>query len=456
MLKSIGLAPSARFRKPQFYSKNDLPYTREIAAYRRPRVTINVSGMRYETHEETLSNYPETLLGSPERRRTHYDETTDEYYFERDKQLFDAILFYYQSRGILAKPEGVEEEVFMREVQFWGLQEKPEEAKEGNEVVLPECPFKRRFWLWFEYPRSSRIAKGLALWSVFIITLSTVSFCVETLPQFQHDKIEKIRHATSHAHNKTLLQRVNVTKGNTTVEVLVNKTIRGESTTWSTEIVDHYFTDYWFVIEAYCVAWFTVEFVVRMWASPCTWLFVKSWFGVLDVVAIVPFYITLALKESTYDVRSFAVIRALRLFRVIRIFKLSRYSDALKLLVKTLYSSSEQLRSLLFCFLVAIILFSSIIYYVDDKDNIPSIPHAFWWSVITMTSVGYGDVVPSTIAGKLVGSLCAMSGLILFCLPTPVLVSNFIKYYLVAGATDQRKKIFAENLKELFLRKLKD
>ena len=134
--------------------------------------------------------------------------------------------------------------------------------------------------------------------------------------------------------------------------------------------------------------------MVRVYSSPSRRSFVKSWMGILDVLAIFPFYLTLALQKSKDQVNSFAVIRAIRLIRVLRVFKLTRYSDAIKLLVNTISCSLEQLKSLGFCFMVVVVIFSSAIFYAEDSPNIPSIPDAFWWTVITMTSVGYGGRSP--------------------------------------------------------------
>lgn len=401
-----------------------------VPAYSSPRVTINISGMRYETYEETLGNYPETLLGSPTKRSEYYNPMHGEYVFARDKPSFDAILFFYQSQGILAKPEDVSEETFLKEIEFYGLPHKYYSdstdsltaSQEDIEEVLPHSPLKQKLWLWFECPRSSFTARILALWAIFVIIFSTVVFCVETLPELQ------------------------VTPGISSLN-----TSNGASKQRAI-IYDDTSLDYWFVMEGIFVAWFTFEYFVRLYAAPSLWNFVKSPMGILDVLAIFPFYLTLALRQSPQEVRSFAVLRAIRLFRVLRVFKLSRYSDAIKLLVNTVYCSVEQLKSLGFCFVVCVVLFSSAIFYAEGSPNIPSIPDAFWWTIITMTGVGYGDVTPTTPVGKFVGSFCAMCGIVFFCLPTPVLVSNFIRFYIYYGDNSTRKKAFVDNLRQLFLR----
>ncbi|XP_020895529.1 potassium voltage-gated channel subfamily A member 3-like [Exaiptasia diaphana] len=444
-------APTGFKRHTSYYPNRELTYSSHIPAYRSPRIVINVSGMRYETYEETLSNYPETLLGCPVRRKEYFNPSTNEYVFLRDKHSFNAILFYYQSRGILSKPDDVSEVLFSKELEFYGIIPPWEQAnheennmEESQDIALPPNCLKRTLWLWFEYPRSSNVARGLALWSVFVIVVSTIAFCVETLPAL------KIRKQFSTTVKNIVFN--NISREDISGQWNVTERFQSDQSAQSHDVVDH-----WFIIEATSVVWFTVEYLVRLYSAPCFIKFVRSPMGIMDIVAIMPFYFTLTITLNPFEVQSFAVLLALRLFRVLRIFKLSRYSSALGLLVKTLYASSDQLKSLCFCFLVGVILFSSAIFYAeDDVTTYPSIPHAFWWTIITMTSVGYGDVVPVSIAGRLVGSLCAMCGLILFCLPTPVLVSNFIKYYLNDGITkDQKKKQFADNLKALFLRNSK-
>lgn len=292
------------------------------SAYNSPRVTINVSGMRFETYEETLGNFPDTLLGSPSRRMEFYSSALGEYIFARDRQSFDAILFFYQSRGILAKPPTVSEETFMQEIEFYGLPgsyysdsyEDLSASQDDVEEILPLSPHKRKLWLWFEYPRSSKTARILALWAIFVIVFSTVVFCIETIPALALKPKTTYRNVSIGGHYTRVPYKEHI-------------------------------VDYWFVMEGIFVAWFTIEYSVRLYSAPVVWHFVKSTMGILDVLAIMPFYVTLAFQNSTEEVRSFAVLRAIRLFRVLRVFKLSRYSDAVKLLVNTIYSSVEQLKT---------------------------------------------------------------------------------------------------------------
>ncbi|KAL9962984.1 hypothetical protein ACROYT_G032143 [Oculina patagonica] len=190
---------------------------------------------------------------------------------------------------------------------------------------------------------------------------------------------------------------------------------------------------YWSTIEAVYVAWFTFEYVMRVISAPKKVKFITSALGMVDFLAILPYYITLMFQEDGMLLTSFPVLRIIRLIRVLRVLKLSRYSKGLKVLAKTLLISGKDLPSLFAVLIINVILFSSVVYYVENdvKDtDFESIPDAFWWTIITMTAVGYGDKVPKGALGKLIGAICAVSGIVvLFCFPTPVLLSHFEEMY---------------------------
>ncbi|TRY94925.1 hypothetical protein DNTS_023656 [Danionella cerebrum] len=375
------------------------------------RVVINISGLRFETQLKTLAQFPETLLGDPKKRMRYFDPLRNEYFFDRNRPSFDAILYYYQSGGRIRRPVNVPIDIFSEEIRFYELGEEAMEKfreDEGfikeEERPLPTNEFQRQVWLLFEYPESSGPARGIAIVSVLVILISIVIFCLETLPEFRDDNDA------------------------TTVAPMLNGT---------SPYLTSPFSDPFFVVETLCIIWFSFELLVRFFACPSKATFSKNIMNIIDIVAIIPYFITLGTELAErqgngQQAMSLAILRVIRLVRVFRIFKLSRHSKGLQILGQTLKASMRELGLLIFFLFIGVILFSSAVYFAeaDDPDSgFNSIPDAFWWAVVTMTTVGYGDMHPVTIGGKIVGSLCAIAGVLTIALPVPVIVSNFNYFY---------------------------
>ncbi|KAL3843260.1 hypothetical protein ACJMK2_021202 [Sinanodonta woodiana] len=385
------------------------------------RVVINVSGLRFETQLKTLNQFPETLLGNPAKRNRYYDPLRNEYFFDRNRPSFDAILYYYQSGGRLRRPVNVPLDVFSEEIKFYELGESAIEKyreDEGfikeEEKPLPTNEFQRRVWLLFEYPESSTPARLIAIISVLVILMSIVIFCLETLPDFKHYRV-------------------------------INET--GNGTGYIEEDDIPKFNEPFFIIETCCIIWFTSELMIRYASCPEKLGFFKNIMNVIDIVAIIPYFITLGTviadeSKSNNQAMSLAILRVIRLVRVFRIFKLSRHSKGLQILGQTLKASMRELGLLIFFLFIGVILFSSAVYFAEadaEMSHFKSIPDAFWWAVVTMTTVGYGDMRPIGVWGKLVGSLCAIAGVLTIALPVPVIVSNFNYFYHRETDNDDRQ-----------------
>ena len=163
----------------------------------------------------------------------------------------------------------------------------------------------------------------------------------------------------------------------------------------------------------------------------------------IDFLAIIPFYISLAYsqrntsRDTSNGNAEVEMLLVLRLIRIFRIFKLSRHSTDLQILGHTLKASIRELVLLVFFLMIGVVIFSSLIYYCEkdvQDTKFTNIPAAAWWAIVTMTTVGYGDMAPVTIPGKIVGSFCAVSGVLMIALPVPVIVNNFSLYYSHAQA----------------------
>ncbi|XP_059925753.1 potassium voltage-gated channel subfamily A member 10-like [Gadus macrocephalus] len=411
----------------------DFLLEKQVVEVRDEKVVINVSGLMYETQLSTLNRFPESLLGCPMKRIKYFDHMKNEYFFDRNRPSFDGILYFYQSGGKLKRPANVPLDVFAAEIVFYELgNEAMEQFREDEgfvteaEVLLPTNDIHRQFWLLFEYPESSSAARSVALVSVMVIVISIFIFCLETLPEFRDDR----------EFVPSLTQLINGTTVTSLAHVLP-KTFMS------------YMTDPFFVVETICIVWFCFELCVRFVVCPSKSAFFNNIMNIIDIVSITPYFVTLGTElaadpdedlDSSQNA-SLAILRIIRLVRVFRIFKLSRHSKGLQILGQTLKASMRELGLLIFFLFIGVILFSSAIYFAEvDEQNTQfvSIPDGFWWAVVTMTTVGYGDMCPITIGGKMVGTLCAISGVLTIALPVPVIVSNFNYFY--HRETEQEEK----------------
>lgn len=171
-------------------------------------------------------------------------------------------------------------------------------------------------------------------------------------------------------------------------------------------------------IELTLLTIFATEYFLRLWAAPNRLRFATSFFGIVDLLAILPLFLPVA-----SDLRT---VRAFRLFRLFRIFKLARYNAALQRFHKAIIIAREEI--VLFFSATAILMFLSAvgIYYFENEaqpEVFSSIFDALWWSVVTLTTVGYGDCYPITVGGKLFTFLVLLVGLGIVAIPTGLLAS---------------------------------
>uniref|UniRef100_A0A182M9X6 Ion transport domain-containing protein n=1 Tax=Anopheles culicifacies TaxID=139723 RepID=A0A182M9X6_9DIPT len=128
------------------------------------------------------------------------------------------------------------------------------------------------------------------------------------------------------------------------------------------------------------------------------------------------------------------ILEFFSIIRIMRLFKLTRHSSGLKILIQTFRASAKELTLLVFFLVLGIVIFASLVYYaeriqINPHNDFNSIPLGLWWALVTMTTVGYGDMTPKTYIGMFVGALCALAGVLTIALPVPVIVSNFTMYY---------------------------
>ena len=383
-----------RVIQPNYWKAPDTTYDAN-----KRRLKFNVSGTIFETYEKTLDQFPETTLGCPILRHEYYDASNNVYVLPCDKFAFDAILFYYQSNGILSRPETVAGDVFREALRFFRIKDHRFPCLDDSEYEFNPCheedTFKSRVWDFLEDPSSSIWAKLFSYFTIFLILFSVAIYILETLPEFSNTANEENSVEGSKASFLTL----------------------------------------WFYMDTVCISWFSLEYLLRIIFAPSWWWFVKSPFGLLDLIAIFPFYTKLLIEDSA-GVHSLVVVRIIRIIKSLRLLKISRYYAGLQVFGRAVHDCRGKLRALAMCVLIVVILFSSFMYFAENilvdgnTSQFRSIPDTFWYTIITMVTVGYGDVVPKTLAGKILGSYCALCGvIILYCFPTPIVVLHFNKLY---------------------------
>ncbi|KAM4562799.1 voltage-gated potassium channel KCNC4 [Odontesthes bonariensis] len=429
------------------------------------KIIINVGGIRHETYKSTLRTLPGTRLAWLAEPDSQVSPDSDagpasgtEFFFDRHPGIFAYELNYYRT-GKLHCPADVCGPLFEEELAFWGIDETDVEpccwmnyrqhrdAEEALEIFEPPDPDDtdddRRFgiedcadrsksccevwqpkvWALFDDPYSSRAARGVAFVSLFFILVSITTFCLET-----HEAFNEIHNFTEE-----------VTIGNSTVkekrfEIVTNPIL--------------------IMVEGICVVWFTFEFLVRIICCPNKLVFIRNTLNIIDFVAILPFYLEMGLRglssKAANNVLGF--LRVVRFVRILRIFKLTRHFVGLRVLGHTLRASVNEFLLLIIFLALGVLIFATMIYYAerigassDDPTSslhthFKNIPISFWWAVVTMTTLGYGDMYPKTWLGMMVGALCALAGVLTIAMPVPVIVNNFGMYYSLAMAKQKLPK----------------
>lgn len=169
---------------------------------------------------------------------------------------------------------------------------------------------------------------------------------------------------------------------------------------------------------------FTVEYILRIYTVYKPVKYVLSFYGLIDLIAILPGYIIFIFSAG----QNLLVIRAIRLLRIFRILKLSQYTSAGRLLALALYRSREKIFMFLMVILALVIIFGTIMYLVEGRENgFTSIPVGIYWTIVTITTVGFGDITPVTGFGRLIASIIMVLGYAIIAVPTGIVTSEFLR-----------------------------
>ncbi|XP_023180252.1 potassium voltage-gated channel subfamily S member 1 isoform X3 [Xiphophorus maculatus] len=345
-------------------------------------VHVNVGGLKRSLCSSTLKKFPDTRLGkllacdSEEdilQVCDDYDVQEKEFYFDRNPGLFPYVLHFYQTGKLHVMEELC---VFsFRDMQHF------QEVRYGN--------IKKCLWLTLENPGYSIPSKLFSLLSIGVVLTSIATMCINSIPEYQ----------TFDSDGK----------------VIEDKTTQA--------------------LEVFCTCWFTFEVVTRLLLAPNRKKFFHHPLNIIDLVSVVPIYITLIFDLTVGSESELGdlgrLIQVFRLMRIFRVLKLARHSTGLRSLGATLRHSYREVGILLLYLGVGVSVFSGIAYTAECEEDVglDTIPACWWWGTVSMTTVGYGDVVPVTVAGKLAASGCILGGTLVVALPITIIFNKFSHFY---------------------------
>eukprot|EP01062_Namystynia_karyoxenos_P065189 TRINITY_DN5853_c0_g1_i1.p1 TRINITY_DN5853_c0_g1~~TRINITY_DN5853_c0_g1_i1.p1 ORF type:complete len:722 (+),score=174.61 TRINITY_DN5853_c0_g1_i1:152-2317(+) len=297
------------------------------------------------------------------------------------------------------------------------------ESYEAAEESAGGLSARQRLYVLLEHPSSGAGAYVLSLLTMLMILASSVTLLVETLPALER------RHQRE-----------------------------------------------WHILEIIFVAYFSADYVLRLIAAPDRLGFVRNAMNVLDLFSVLPFYLQQLTQAEAVPV-DLRILRLFRVTRVFRIFKVRRLTAAMAVVAQVLRASEDVLILGGFMLCIAIVVFSTCVFYAErdisqfnrtdglwyrkipvqdvwEVSPFQSVIHTFWWCIVTIMTVGYGDDVPASPLGKSFATLCMLGGLIILSLPTSVIASNFLRmhklkmkygadwqHYLTPNGQDRMKQL---------------
>ncbi|XP_062823046.1 potassium voltage-gated channel subfamily V member 2-like [Anolis carolinensis] len=400
-------------------------------------MNLNIGGRRFQMSYAAAARHPTTRLGrlaaasQPSLRAALCDDYSvpeNEFFFDRDPVVFLYVFHFYRS-GVMWVMEELCPSNFAEEVAYWGLhmkyaqrccrilfEEKQDELAEYLKIqreleaelepVEREEHFEGKFlgglrkaiWNLIENPYSSIPAKVIAILSSFFVLISIVGMTLSTVEEMQHKA------------SKRCMQQ----------------------------------------LETVCAVFFTVEYLMRLASTSTLRQFLRAAFSAIDLVAILPFYVQLLFEslgegeggpggdyqEELHRMRSVGklgkVLKLIKLMRIFRILKLARHSTGLRAFGFTLRQCYQQVCCLFLFIAMGVFTFSALMHSVEHDvpgTNFTSIPDAWWWAAVSLSTVGYGDTVPDTFLGRVVAFGCISFGIILNGMPISILYNKFSDYY---------------------------
>ncbi|CAJ0942038.1 unnamed protein product [Ranitomeya imitator] len=416
-------------RAKRIHDPDDL-YTRDF----KQGIVINVGGIRYLLPWSTLDDFPMTRLGKLRFCSSYdeiiqvcddFDEDTNEFFFDRSPCAFSMIVSF-MAAGKLRLLREMCALSFQEELLYWGIEEsslercclrklfqkledlaeisKEEEAQRTRETIcvledhstVGQCMSGLRDMV--ENPQSGLPGKVFACLSILFVATTAINLCISTMPDLRAEED------------------------------------RGECSQKCYNI---------FIIETVCVAWFSLEFLLRFVQAKSKCKFFQGPLNIIDVLAILPYYVSLIVEDeqktlekpgsNSYLEKIGLVLRVLRALRILYVMRLARHSLGLQTLGLTVRRCTREFGLLLLFLCVAVTLFAPLVHLAENEmgrcQEFTSVPASYWWAIISMTTVGYGDMVPRSIPGQVVALSSILSGILIMAFPATSIFHTFSRSY---------------------------
>ncbi|XP_066927841.1 potassium voltage-gated channel subfamily A member 1-like [Clytia hemisphaerica] len=344
------------------------------------RIVFNVSGRIYETFASTLTKYPNTLLGDPEKRETLRDNKSGQLFIDRNHVCFEAILFFYQSSGNLIRPGTILMSIFEEECGFYEMPEDALERMKNRELFLyrpkkdlpsshgpKSCLYK--LWIFFEQPRQSGIPWIAQAYFYIFYTLVFCSiglFCTET---------EMVLH------------------------------LKNPKTMEYYQMIHSY-------IEVALNIFFITELSLRFVACPFQKDFFRKPTNTMELISV---FIFILFYGFPYSVQRRNMMLFSRMLCIFRLTRLGRISKVVKTSFAVFLESVEDVIAVLFTMSIIVIFGGTVMYYMESQEpetKFKSIPDSMWWAIQTSLCLGYGDIIPQTFFGRYLGMLVLYGGVV--------------------------------------------
>ncbi|XP_074776702.1 voltage-gated potassium channel regulatory subunit KCNG1 [Athene noctua] len=386
---------------------------------RKHHIIINVGGIKYLLPWTTLDEFPLTRLGQLKFCNNFddilnicddYDVTCNEFFFDRNPGAFRTILTFLRV-GKLRLLREMCALSFQEELLYWGIEEDS----------LDWCCKRRYLQKMEEFTEINEREDDLIENETTGETVeeTKIGLCMKKL----QDMVERPQSG---------------------LPGKVFACLSGECSQMCYNI---------FIVESVCVAWFSLEFLLRFIQAKSKFAFLRRPLTLIDIIAILPYYITLLVDTtsvgykkpssgSIYLDKVGLVLRILRALRILYVMRLARHSLGLQTLGLTARRCTREFGLLLLFLCVAIALFAPLLYVIEnemaDSQEFTSIPACYWWAVITMTTVGYGDMVPRSIPGQVVALSSILSGILLMAFPVTSIFHTFSRSYIELKQEQER------------------